>query len=192
MIISKTNPKSLEIVVTELSKNNVVIIPTDTVYGFSGTIPNTQNKIMEIKGRCESKAFIRLISSPKEIYNYTDQIIPDFLMNLWPAPLTLIVKIKEEYASFVGETVAFRCPSDLWLRNIIKTLGKPIYSTSVNKSGEPVMFSVKEMEQSFGNQVACIIDGESQVAKDALPSTIVDLSGKEYKILRQGSVRIPV
>ena len=82
MIISKTNPKSLEILVTHLLQNNVVIVPTDTVYGFSGTIPNTQNKIMEIKGRCESKSFIRLISSPKEIYNYTNQIIPDILRTI--------------------------------------------------------------------------------------------------------------
>lgn len=191
MIISKTNPKSLEILVTHLLQNNVVIVPTDTVYGFSGTIPNTQNKIMEIKGRCESKSFIRLISSPKEIYNYTNQIIPDILMELWPGALTLIVKLKDELATFSGETVAFRCPGDLWLRNVIKKLGKPIFSTSVNKTGEPVMFSVQEMEAVFGEQVACIVDGESQVSKDALPSTIIDLSGEKYKIIRQGSVKIP-
>ena len=146
---------------------------------------------MEIKGRCESKSFIRLISSPKEIYNYTNQIIPDILMELWPGALTLIVKLKDELAAFSGETVAFRCPGDLWLRNVIKKLGKPIFSTSVNKTGEPVMFSVQEMEAVFGEQVACIVDGESQVSKDALPSTIIDLSGEKYKIIRQGSVKIP-
>ena len=53
------------------------------------------------------------------------------------------------------------------------------------------MFSVQEMEAVFGEQVACIVDGESQVSKDALPSTIIDLSGEKYKIIRQGSVKIP-
>ena len=85
-------------------------------------------------------------------------------------------------------TVAFRCPGDLWLRQIIKECGSPIYSTSVNKSGEPVLDRVEDIEKVFGPRVDLIVDDGDK--KGALPSTLVSLENGEIKVLRQGSVRL--
>ena len=112
------------------SKNGeVVIIPTDTVYGFSGIVDEnffTDSKIRKIKGREENKPFIQLISSPSEIFNYTNDFIPQKLIDCWPGALTIIVNDKR------GGTTAFRCPGDSWLRKIIEKVGKELYE-SINK-----------------------------------------------------------
>ena len=84
MIIKKNDEKSLEIVVSALKNGEVVIIPTDTVYGFSGVVDEnhfTDSKIRKIKGREENKPFIQLISSPSEVFNYTNDFIPQKLID---------------------------------------------------------------------------------------------------------------
>ena len=116
MIVKKNDDKSIEILVSALQNGEVVIIPTDTVYGFSGIVDEkifTDSKIRKIKGREENKPFIQLISSPDEIFKYTNDSIPQKLLDCWPGALTLIVNDKK------GGTTAFRCPGDNWLREII-------------------------------------------------------------------------
>ena len=120
MRISKSDVLSIEKTVEALKNGDVVIIPTDTVYGFSGIVCKdfaTDVKIKNIKGRDENKPFIQLIASPKDISNYTDDIIPQKLFDCWPGALTIIVNDKN------GGTTAFRCPGDQWLREIIEKEG---------------------------------------------------------------------
>ena len=84
MKISKSDVLSIEKTVEALKNGDVVIIPTDTVYGFSGIVSQnfaTDVKIKNIKGRDENKPFIQLIASPKDISNYTDDIIPQKLFD---------------------------------------------------------------------------------------------------------------
>ena len=145
MIVAKNATESIELAVKELTSENVVVLPTDTVYGFSGIVPCTENKIREIKGRDETKPFIRLISEPDEIYRYTEDIVPKELIDMWPGALTVIVTLKKELSLFEGETVGFRCPGDQWLRTVISKCGYPVFSSSVNKSGCPLLNTVEEI-----------------------------------------------
>ncbi len=167
----------------------VCIIPTDTVYGFSGIIPQSQARIQAIKGRNEEKPFIQLISEPKDLYTYTDVAIPTQLFSLWPGAVTVIVPVKES----VGKgTIAFRCPGDSWLRKVIALVGAPIYSTSVNRSGEPVLGSLDSIREEFFGEVELIVGFDEGLVPDAQPSTLVKLlpNGK-CKIIRQGDVILP-
>ena len=66
MLILKKDPKSLDIAASFLKKNEVIILPTDTVYGFSGIVPFSKDKIMKIKKRDAEKSFISLISEPDD------------------------------------------------------------------------------------------------------------------------------
>ena len=203
MIIKKEDPESGKLTVEILKKGGIVIIPTDTVYGFSGISSlgagldfsdvgasnNPDYKIRAIKGRAETKPFIQLISSAEDLALYTDDKIPSSLLNKWPGALTIIVHLKPSLPlSKTLPTVAFRCPGDLWLRQIIKECGSPIYSTSVNKSGEPVLDRVEDIEKVFGTRVDLIVDDGDK--KGALPSTLVSFENGEIKVLRQGSVRL--
>lgn len=185
MKISKSDVLSIEKTVEALKNGDVVIIPTDTVYGFSGIVCkdfDTDVKIKNIKGRDENKPFIQLIASPKDISNYTDDIIPQKLFDCWPGALTIIVNDKN------GGTTAFRCPGDQWLREIIQKVGYPLYSTSVNKSGSPILDTEADISSVFENDVALIVtDGDK---KNALPSTLVKIENDSYVVIRQGSVEV--
>lgn len=193
MMLRKSDIDSVEKIVSALKKGEVVIIPTDTVYGFSGIGGNiffTDSKIREIKGRSETKPLIELISRPEDLFRYTDSAVPEALMSLWPGSLTIIVENNEWYKSMTGRaTTAFRCPGDAWLRTVIGMVDFPVYSTSVNRSGCPVLEEISSIEKEFGNEVSLIVDDGDK--KGALPSTLVVLSGAKVKVLRQGSVVIP-
>ena len=191
MIILRSDGNSVEFVSRVLLEGSVVVLPTDTVYGFSGVVPESEDVIRKIKGRDETKPFIQLIAEPEDIYRYTDEVLPDQLLALWPGALTVIVPLKKILITGESEvtTVAFRCPGDGWLRQIIKAVGKPIYSTSVNRSGQPVLSSVIKKKKKIGGEVKLIVDGGS--TENALPSTLVKFEKGKCIILRQGDVCIP-
>lgn len=201
MILKKADPMSIEQTVETLRKGGIVIIPTDTVYGFSGIVDlkasdshnETDAKIRTIKGRAETKPLIQLIAKPEDLRLYTDDIIPDSLLSKWPGALTIIVHIKKDSplaATAIPEsrTVAFRCPGDVWLREIIEKCGAPIFSTSVNRSGQPVLDTSAAINSEFGKEVDLIIDDGDK--KGALPSTLVTIEKGKVKVLRQGNVKI--
>lgn len=184
MVIKKSDEKSAETTAKILRDGGIAVLPTDTVYGFSGIIGVTGEKIRRIKGREESKPFITLISSPEEIFNHTDDKIPPEILEKWPGALTVIVHDKNDF----NATTAFRCPGDEWLRRVIKLCGSPIYSTSVNRSGKPVLGTVAEIRREFEAAADLIVDDGDKT--NALPSTLIALEAGKVKVLRQGDVRL--
>ena len=199
MILNKSDTSSIKETAGILKKGGIVIIPTDTVYGFSGIVDlktaaahyETDAKIRAIKGRAETKPLIQLIAKPEDLRLYTDDEVPSELLAKWPGALTIIVHIKKnsplaEHAAI--PTIAFRCPGDKWLREIISKCDAPIFSTSVNRSGQPVLDTTAAITQEFSNEVDLIIDDGNK--KGALPSTLVTIENGEVKVLRQGSVEI--
>lgn len=183
MRIQKKAPDSAASVAAELRHGNIVIIPTDTIYGFSGLFGKTAESIARIKGREENKPFIALIAEPADIYRYTDLKIPTHVLNLWPAPLTLIVPLKGKEQG----TQAFRCPADDWLRSVVAAAGDAVYSTSVNRSGMPPLTDIHTICREFESSVSLIVDDGNL---EGLPSTLVDLTSGTPRVLRQGSVVI--
>lgn len=199
LIKNKSDSASIKTTADILKNGGIVIIPTDTVYGFSGIVDlkaaathfETDAKIRAIKGRAETKPLIQLIAKPEDLRLYTDDIIPDSLLSKWPGALTIIVHIKEnsplaETAIPESRTVAFRCPGDEWLRKVIAECGAPVFSTSVNRSGQPVLDTPDAISSEFSSEADLIIDDGDK--KGALPSTLVMLENGKIKVLRQGSV----
>lgn len=207
----KCDSESVLVTAEALKNQKIVIIPTDTVYGFSGIVSGgsacacgessgdgfgdgpgymrgTDAEIRRIKGREAYKPFIQLIAAPEDIRQITDDPIPDELFSLWPGALTIIVNDKRDVAGG-NATVAVRCPGDAWLREVIRETDSPIYSTSVNRSGKPVLTDIADIVAEFGNEVELIIDDGDK--RNALPSTIVSLVDGSCKVIRQGSVVIP-
>ena len=199
LIKNKTDKDSIETTANILKNGGIVIIPTDTVYGFSGIVDlktasahfETDSKIRAIKGRAETKPLIQLIARPQDLKLYTDDDIPQSLLDKWPGALTIIVHIKK--ASPLAPTaslptIAFRCPGDAWLREVISRCNAPIFSTSVNRSGQPVLDTTDAITTEFSSQTDLIIlDGDK---KNALPSTLVSIEDGTLKLLRQGAVKL--
>lgn len=201
MTINKADKDSVQKTAEVLRAGGITIIPTDTVYGFSGivspnttasaaaTAPATDAKIRAIKGRAETKPLIQLIARPEDLQNYSNDHIPPALLSKWPGALTIIVQLKPELAATAPvPTVAFRCPGDQWLRDVIARTGAPIYSTSVNRSGQPCLDEVAGIEAEFAGEVDLIVaDGDKKGAK---PSTLVAIENGTVKVLRQGDVQV--
>lgn len=196
MNCKKSDFNSIEKSVEILKKGGVIILPTDTVYGFSGIVDSekttnfkTDAKIRAIKGRAENKPLIQLIATPEQIFSYTDDEIPEKLLSKWPGALTIIVHVNKNYPyAEEGTTVAFRCPGDEWIRKIIAGCGSPVFSTSVNRSGQPVLDEENAILYEFENEVDLVVtDGDK---KNTLPSTLVSIENGTIKILRQGSVEV--
>ena len=188
-VIQKSDESSAEKTAQVLASGGVVIIPTDTVYGFSGIVGNgSDDRIRAIKGRAETKPLIQLIACPEDLKKYTDDVIPEKLLQKWPGALTIIVKTKAAPDGSAASTIAFRCPGDQWLRKVISLCSAPIYSTSVNRSGQPVLDTQSSIIEEFQSEVDLIVkDGDK---KGALPSTLVSITDGAVKILRQGSVEV--
>ncbi len=198
MLLQKSDTNSIKLTSQVLKKGEIVIIPTDTLYGFSGIVSDTafnsyttEEKILKIKGREKSKGLIRLIANPQDIFQYTDSHIPSKFLELWPAPLTLIVKEKNS-----SKTLAFRCPADAWLRELISQTEVSIYSTSVNYSNKPVLSDISEIRTEFEEKVALIVSLDENVPANSgkllsgKASTIVSLVNQKPEILREGAVEI--
>ena len=187
MTVQKTDEKASSLCIDFLKRGKIVILPTDTVYGFSAIVENgektfrTEEKIRAIKGRDEGKPFIRLIAHPDEISLHAKDVVPASLLAKWPGALTIIVNDR------AGGTAAYRCPGDAWLRAIIAESG-PVYSTSVNKSGKPALEKIADIIETFESDVDLIIS--SGDTEGALQSTIVDISSGTLRVLRQGAVRV--
>ena len=193
MICRKSDEESVLIAADYLRRGKIVILPTDTVYGFSGIVDgrhysfHTGEKIAAIKGRDESKQLIQLIAKPEDVKKYTRDVIPDELFSKWPGPLTIIVHTFAKDGNFA--TTAFRCPGDEWLRKVIERCGAPVFSTSVNKSGNPCLNDVTQIKNEFGSEVDLIIDDGDK--NSGVPSTIVSiLEDGSVKLIREGAVKL--
>jgi L-threonylcarbamoyladenylate synthase len=184
MVISIDSPGAPRLVADRLAGANVVILPTDTIYGFSGIVPQTEPAIRRLKGREETKPFLMLIGDPAWIGSFSPLALPRAFLKYWPGPLTLIFPGRR-----AGETHAFRHPADRFLADVLARLGRPVYSTSVNRSGQPVLGKINEIVDQFDSKVDAIVAAGDR--PEAAASTIVDLTVRPYRIVRQGMLVIP-
>ncbi|MCX6739820.1 MAG: L-threonylcarbamoyladenylate synthase [Candidatus Parcubacteria bacterium] len=184
-------PKKIEQIVTVLKNGGIVVYPTDTIYGLGCDIFNKPaiEKIYRFKKREGKKPLSIMCADIKDISKYA--LIPDYafvlLKRYLPGPYTFILKAKNSMpGSFLSKnkTVGVRIPANTICLEIIKALGSPIITTSLNLSGEPVLSSPSQLNKEVKNQIDLIID---QGSLPQIASTIVDLTADPPKILRQGS-----
>ena len=176
----------------ELLKNNGVIsVPTDTVYGICGSIKSgkAQAKLKEIKDRPVNKPFpimcadIEQIKSIAIVDSKSEKIIKEFM----PGPITIVLRKNEKLPRYINdgkETIAIRMATSNELKELIKSLGCPVFMTSANKSGEEVCKNLEEIEKNCPD-----LDGMLEgTVSFGQASTIVDCASDEIKILREGPV----
>ncbi|MGL1894639.1 MAG: L-threonylcarbamoyladenylate synthase [Spirochaetaceae bacterium] len=182
MILLKEN--SFEEIVERLTNGEIVIVPCDTIYGILGRSPDTDSAIRSIKGRGEFKPFLHLVSSIIQFNELSIIPFPEDLEEYWPGALTVVTAVKS------GGTIAYRLPSDPFLQDIVSHMESPLYSTSVNISGEAPMWRIKDIIEQFENKVDLIVDGGDY--ENRKPSTVIDITTRPYKILRQGALTLPL
>jgi L-threonylcarbamoyladenylate synthase len=159
-----------------LIAGGVALLPTDTIYGLHALAANQQavDRIAAMKQRPTEKAFVVIAASVEQL-EAMGVTIPDVLREIWPAPLTAILHSGET-------TVAARIPDLDWLRALLERTG-PLVSTSANRSGEPPITSPEMLERTMQYRLDALLD---QGIHDGKPSTIVDFTGSEPRMVREG------
>lgn len=187
---------SLEKIGTRLKKGELIIYPTDTVYGVGGVLKeDTLKKIYEAKTRSFSSPLIALVNSldrVDEIAIISDEHrekINKLIERFWPGGLTIILKKRENVPAIMvsnGETVGVRMPNHKLALDIIESAGGILATTSANISGEATPSSFVEISPIFKERVDIVIDGGKCPIGTA--STIIDMSKSKINILREGSI----
>jgi len=188
------NPDSAIIIAAELfHAGKIFIYPTDTIYGIGGNPfdENVVGRISDIKGRNEKKQFIWLLSDFENLMNYveiTSEIHLDFLQKIWPAPVTVILKLNERIKEVTNQdSIAVRIPQNDFCLKLLKEISRPLISTSVNRGGQDPLNQIDQIVNNFLQDVDAIFFNSETIEKKS--STIMDLTSKQPKLIREGSIK---
>lgn len=177
-----------------LQRGGIIIFPTDTIYGIGCDIYNHKAiaKIAQIKGiKPENSQFSFICHSLSHISDFTSQIdtsIFKLMKKNLPGPFTFILHANHNVPKLLKskkKTVGIRVPDNLIARMIVQELGHPILSTSVKDEDEMLEYTTDPelIYEKYLNLVDLVIDGGFG-GNEA--STIVDCTGSEPEIARQG------
>ncbi len=193
------SPKAIAEVVEVLRKGGLVIYPTDTVYGLGCDITNTRalEKIARIKKVKLDKAnFSFICYDLSNLSSYVRQIgTPTYklLKRSLPGPYTFVLqgnnKLPRDFKK--KKTVGIRVPDNNIIRSIVQELGNPIVSTSIYDEDELVEYTTDPelIYEKWRDRVDIVIDGGYG---GNVPSTIIDVSGEEIEVIREGKGSLEV
>jgi tRNA threonylcarbamoyl adenosine modification protein (Sua5/YciO/YrdC/YwlC family) len=189
----KPNEAAIKKVVDVLRNGGLVIYPTDTVYGLGCDITNTKalERIAKIKGiKLEKANFSFICCDLSNLSDYVKQIDTatfKILKRALPGPYTFILPgnndLPREFRK--KKTVGIRVPDNNIIIEIVRMLGNPIVSTSIYDEDAVLEYSTDPelIFEKWQNLVDMVIDGGYG---DNTPSTIIDLSGHEPEVIREG------
>ena len=196
MKLYQENPEMQKIrqAVSILREGGLVICPTDTVYGIVCDLFSRKgvDRLMKLKGLKPKELNLSFICYDlSDISHYVKRLdTPDFklLKKSLPGPFTFILESNSNVPKILGvnkKTVGIRIPDNNIPRQIVKELGNPVMTTSI-KDDDKIREYITDPEliyDNFKNQVDLVIDGGTS---GIIPSTVVDCTGGEFVIMREG------
>jgi L-threonylcarbamoyladenylate synthase len=195
---SLINAALLESAYQLLSQGDVVAFPTETVYGLGANAydQNAVEKIFKIKGRPAHNPLITHISSRENLTLVTNQEVIDAispiidrLAQFIPGPLSLVIPKNQKICSAVSaglDTVAVRIPDHALAKALLERCPFPVAAPSANPSNYISPTSAEHVNAQLGAQIPLVLDGGPCTV--GIESTILDLSQKNPRILRQGVI----
>lgn len=191
--INPDNPqlRLIQPIVARLRDGAIICYPTDTGYGVGCDLFHQKaiKRLMQIKKRPEGKPFSFMCSDLKNIseYAHVSNTAYRLMKKNLPGAYTFVLpgsKLVPRIMATKQKTVGIRVPAHPICRLLLETLGNPIVNTSIPlESDHPAPTEAYEIEMLLGSRVEIIIDG-GPIYPD--PSTLIDLTGDQPVILRQG------
>jgi tRNA threonylcarbamoyl adenosine modification protein (Sua5/YciO/YrdC/YwlC family) len=174
-----------------LRDGGIVVIPTDTVYGITCGITHTDaiRRVYKLKEMDSTKSLAILVADMGTIGRYAKGVsTPSFriLKRVLPGPYTFIFQASSEVPKIMlkkRRTIGVRMPDNPIALALLEELGEPLLSTSIRDPEEGWVNDPEEIERSLGKGVDMVVDGGTLLP---LPSTVVDLSGPEPVLVREG------
>ena len=172
----------------------LVAVPTETVYGLAacGLKGEAVAKIYEVKGRPGTRPISLLISDMKQAEKLCRDIPKEayaLAEAFWPGPLTMILKKADCVPDIVtagGDTVGVRCPDHKLTLKIIDLADAPLAAPSANPFGKTSPKDFESVLDYFDGKIEGAVDGGR--CSVGIESTIVDMTVRPFKILRQGGL----
>lgn len=194
--INPDNPEGRKIkqVVESLQEGGIIIYPTDTVYGLGCDIfnPKAVEKICRLRGLKPEKAMLSFICEDiSQIADYAYQIdneVFKVLKKNLPGPFTFVLRANNTVPKLFKNrkrTIGVRIPENNIAKNIVKELGRPILSISLKSDDEILEYFTDPIDifDDFKKLVDIVIDGG---IGNNNPSTVVDCTGDDLEVIRQG------
>jgi L-threonylcarbamoyladenylate synthase len=180
-LLQADEPGAVEEAAAELARGGLVAFPTDTVYGLAAGHDHLR-KLYVAKDRPKDKRISILLSdaSNLEASALVSPAARALAEKFWPGPLTLVLVAPRR------GTIAFRVPDHPLARRLIAASGGGLPVTSANRSGQPDARSAEEVMAQLEGRIALVIDGGR--TPGGVPSTVVDCTTDEIKIVREGAV----
>jgi L-threonylcarbamoyladenylate synthase len=186
--------RDLALISTKLQLGEVVVIPTETVYGLAADAMNPEavNKIFHIKGRPRNKALTIHLSDFNMLNDLVLSVPNDaakLISAFWPGPLTLVLEKTEKVSSGIAadsKTVGVRMPGHEVALEIIKATNSPLVVPSANLSGKINPTIAKHCINDLSNKIDLIVDGGP--CQLGIESTVISMIEKPYRILRAGAI----
>lgn len=185
------NPKSYEIedIINELSRDNLVVYPTDTIYGIASNIysSNAIDKVFDVKNRSRNKALSVCVHDFKQLGQVAeiDRIQKSIAKMLFPGTYTLLFRKNEDVSPLLtanSDIIGVRIPDNEISRELTKNF--PITTTSANLSNSKTPDNICDIVEQLGNSISVYID-TGRIIKNTY-STIIDLTGDKPVIVRKG------
>ena len=184
---------NIDRIVNEIESGNLVISPTDTVYGIMADSMNLDaiKNVFEAKNRDYSKPLILLVSNTNMLYDYVEEvndIEKELIDRYMPGRLTIILKKNNKVSNMISsgsDFVGIRIPDNKEIITIINKLGRPVISTSANISGNDTINSIDTIDKKLLDKISYIKDGG---IIDSKSSTIVRVIYNKVQILRDGEL----
>jgi len=193
--IIPAGPEAWERAARAIGRGELVVFPTDTVYGVGcdAYSPQSLHDIYVAKGRPEQKAIPLLLAGPEALADVAAELgaaAKALATSFWPGALTLVVRRAPSLPAQLGsgDTIAVRVPDHDGLRSLIAACGGALAATSANRSGEPDALDVWQAAGYLGDSVALYVDGGP--SPGGRPSTVVDCSAESLQILREGAISV--
>jgi L-threonylcarbamoyladenylate synthase len=184
---------SIEKAVSALNEGGVILYPTDTIWGLGcdATNEDAVQRVYRIKDRTDAKSMLVLVDRFALISQYVEAIpeMAQEIIEITDQPLTIIYPQARNLASnLIAEdgSIGIRICQAPICQKLIRQFGRPIVSTSANKSGHPPPVRFSDIESLIIKEVDCIIEGKGWQSRFNKPSPIIKLGmDNQIQIIRQ-------
>ncbi len=187
--------------VEALAEGQLVIFPTETVYGVAASALNEEavRRLLEAKGRRQHHPLTLAIKSAEDAFDYVPGITPlgqRLARRCWPGPVTLVLDDQHPDSAtrqlppavrdvvVPAGTVGLRVPAHPVILSVLRLSAGPLALTSANLSGGADALTASQAMESLGEKVALILDDGQ--CKFAQPSSVVRVFGNRWELLRAG------
>ena len=177
-----------------LNNHQVIAFPTETVFGLGVFYDDEEayNLLNKIKRRREDKPYTMMLSKVEDIFKYADvdEKYLKLIKKYMPGPLTILVRSKDNVPSYVTHNtrvLGVRIPENAEALELLEYIKKPLLVPSANRADEKPALNDEEVKAIFQDEIKVVVPGKTCKGQ---PSTIIDLTGSEIKLIRKGPISL--